>query len=107
MKKAHPTRPHLLAWRKKFDKTQQWLADEIGSTHTTIRRHELGALGVDEKTFAAIAKAYGISVAELSAHPDDAPRAQQMDRVLKAIQHMDEEGLAVIAGFAERIIKPK
>ncbi len=86
-------------------KSQIWLANELGTSHTSVRRQEVGESGVDDVTFAAIAKAYGITVAELSADPNQAERAQQMDRVMRAIQHLDQESLSVIAGFAERISK--
>jgi len=107
MRKKHLIRKHLRAWREKFDQSQVWLANEIGTSHTSIRRQELGESGVDDETFAAIAKAYGITVAELSAPPGEAERAQQMDRVMRAIQHLDQESLSVVAGLAERLKAPK
>ncbi|MBK1656868.1 helix-turn-helix domain-containing protein [Paracraurococcus ruber] len=106
MIRKHPTRPFLRAWRKRLGKTAEWLANEIGTVHSTVLRYEAGTTGVDDATFEAIAKAYGISIAELSAHPNDAEKARAMDRILRAIRDMDEEGLSVIAGFAERM-KPR
>ena len=103
MVKAHPVRPYLKAWRKKLGRKQNWLANEIGTSQSNIVRQERGEIGVDDATFAAIAKAYGISVAELSAHPNEADKAQALDRLLTAVRQMDGETLAVVAGFAERI----
>ncbi len=103
MAKQHSLRPHLKAWRKKLGKRQMWLANIIGTQQSNIARQERGDIGVDDETFAAIAKAYGITVAELSAHPDDAEKARALDRLLTAARQMDSETLAVVAGFAERI----
>ena len=105
MKKGHPTRPYLGAWRLHMKKKKIWLANEIGTSHTTVRRHELGELGVDDTTFAAIAKAYGITVEELSVHPSEAAKAQALHRLSKAVQQMDSESIAVLAGLAERMVK--
>jgi transcriptional regulator with XRE-family HTH domain len=103
MVRKHPARPHLKAWRNFLGKTSQWVANEIGTYHSTILRYEDGVSGVDDATFAALAKAYGVSVAELSVAPADAPRAREMDRILRAIQQMDTEGLAAVAAIAERL----
>ena len=103
MPKKHPVRPYLLAWREHLDKTQEWLANELGTHHSTVLRWEKRGAGVDDQTFAAIAKAYGITVAELSAPPGEAAKARQMDRLLRAIPKMDEEGLRTLATMAERL----
>jgi hypothetical protein len=58
---------------------------------------------VNEETFQAIASAYGITPAELSAPPAEREKAQQLDRLLMACREMDAEALKVIAGFAERM----
>ena len=50
MRKAHPIRPHLLAWRRHMDKTQEWLAEQIGKHHATVLRAERGDAGVDDAT---------------------------------------------------------
>lgn len=86
-----------------MDKSQQWLANELGTHHTSVSRWEKGEAGVDDATFDAIARAYGITVAELSAHPDDAGKAQALDRLMRALQSMDEEGLRALATMAERL----
>jgi len=103
MTKKHPIRPHLKAWRKFMKKTQVWVANEIGTTHSNYLRQEKGETGVDDATFEAIARAYGITVVELLAHPDDAEKARALNRLLNAVRHLDSEALAVVAGFAERI----
>lgn len=103
MVKKHPVRPHLRAWRKHLDKTQQWLANELGTEHSTVGRWEKGQAGVDDATFESIAKAYGITIAELSAPPGDAAKAQQLDRLMRALPLLDEEGLRTVATMAERL----
>lgn len=103
MGKAHPRRPHLKAWREHMDRTQEWLANEIGTSHSTVLRAEKQETGVDDRTFEAIAKAYGITVAELTAAPADREKAQAMDRLLRVVRDMDGPGVALIAGFAERL----
>jgi transcriptional regulator with XRE-family HTH domain len=103
MPKKHPVRPHLLAWRLKMDKSQEWLANELGTHHSTVLRWEKGSAGVDEATFSAIAKAYGITVAELAGAPDDAAKARELDRLLRALRDMDEDGLRALATMAERL----
>lgn len=103
MTKKHPIRPHLKAWRKFFNKTQVWVANEIGTTHSNYLRQEKGETGVDDNTFSTIAKAYGISIAELSAHPNEADKARALNRLLMAVRHLDGAALEVVAGFAERI----
>lgn len=105
MVKQHPIRPHLKAWRKKLGKTQVWLASEIGTTHANCLRQERGETGVDDATFAAIAKAYGITIEELSVHPDDAAKAQALHRLTNAVQKLDGESIAILAGLAERMVK--
>jgi transcriptional regulator with XRE-family HTH domain len=103
MKKRHPIRPHLRAWRLHMGKKQQHIADALAMDHTTVHRHETGASGVDDKTFAAIAAFYGISPAELSAHPSEAARARELHRLWTAAQSMGHADLAALATFAERL----
>lgn len=103
MRKAHPKRPHLLAWRLHFGKSQEWLAEQIGTHHATVLRQEKGAAGVDDQTFAAIARAYGISVEELSAPPSEASKARAVGRLMRAIRELDERGLSTLAGLAEQL----
>ena len=105
MVKQHPIRPHLKAWRKKLGKRQAWLARETETSQSNITRQERGEIGVDDATFAAIAHAYGITIEELSAHPDEAGKAQAIHRLSKAAQLLDRESLAIVAGVAERMIK--
>jgi transcriptional regulator with XRE-family HTH domain len=103
MKKSHPIRPYLRAWRLHMDKTQQDVAEGLGIIHTTVHRHETGASGVDDKTFAAIAAFYGISPAELSGHPSESARARVLHRLYTAAQSMGDEDLAALAQMAERM----
>jgi hypothetical protein len=105
MVKKHPIRPHLLAWRKKLAKTQFWLANELQTSQSNVQRQERGDIGVDDQTFSDIAKAYGITVAELSVSPEDADKARALDRLLRAVKKMDAEGISALASFAE-LIKP-
>lgn len=104
MPKKHPIRPHLLAWRNKMNKSQEWLANELGTAHSSVGRWERGIAGVDDATFEQIARIYGISPAELSAAPGEAAKAQQVDRLMRALSQMDEEGLRTLATMAERLI---
>jgi hypothetical protein len=62
---------------------------------------------VDESTFAAIAAAYGISVAELSAPPADAERAREMGRLLDIVKRLDAKGLRTLADISEQIAPKK
>jgi transcriptional regulator with XRE-family HTH domain len=103
MPKKHPIRLHLMSWRTFLDRTQEWLAAELGVAHSTVLRWEKGTAGVDEATFAAIAQVYGITIAELSAPPADAPKARELDRLMRALPNMDEEGLRALATMAERL----
>ena len=107
MVKKHPIRPHLRVWRKKLGLKQKWLANEIGTHASNVLRQERGDIGVDDATFEAIAKAYGITVAELSAPPKDADKARAMDRLLKAVKALDAEGVVTLASFAERLKPPQ
>lgn len=101
MRKQHPIRPHLLAWRTRLKKTQVWLANEIGTSHSTIQRAETGSLGMDDTTFEAIAKAYGITVAELSAHPDDAEKARALHRLHTIVRSLGAIEIEKLASVAE------
>ena len=98
-------RPYLRPWRKKLGWSQMRLANELGTTHTTIGRYEKGTLKVDDATFANIARVYGITEAELSAHPDDAVRAREMHRIMIAVRELDEVALRALADMAERLPK--
>lgn len=102
MIRKHPTRPHLRAWRLRAGKTLEWVANEIGTSHTTVSRQE-GGTGVDDATFAAIACAYGITVAELSAPPDQAEKARALDCLLRTVRDMDAASIEVLAGLAARL----
>lgn len=104
MAKHHPLRPHLRAWRTTLGYTLEWVAEQIGAHHSSVLRWEKGTAGVDDATFAAIAKVYGITVAELAGTPADAPKHREMDRLLRALPRMDEEGLRALAVMAERLL---
>jgi transcriptional regulator with XRE-family HTH domain len=107
MVKRHPIRPHLLAWRRKMDKSQEWLANELRTHHTSVLRWEKGTAGVDDGTFAEIARIYGITEAELSASPDEAGKARELHRLMTILPKMDEEGMRALATLAERLQPPK
>lgn len=106
MKPKHPVRPHLRAWRMHLHLSQMALAERLGVSHTSVLRWETGESGVSNKMFAAIAEAYGITVAELSAPPDQAAKARQMHRLLTVIPHLDEGALDTLAALAERLAPP-
>lgn len=103
MPKKHPVRPYLLPWRSKMGKTQEWLAEQIGVRHSTVNRQESGFSGVDDLTFAAIAKAYGITIAELSAHPDHSERARSLHRLMTRIANLSDSSIEALAGMAEQL----
>jgi transcriptional regulator with XRE-family HTH domain len=103
MAKRHPIRPHLRTWRRHFGKTLEWVAERLQTSHASVIRWETGAHGVQEETFAAIAAAYGITVAELSAPPAEAARARDLHRLMNAIRDLDDAGLTTIASLAEQI----
>ena len=101
MPKKHPIRPYLFAWRTKMGKSSEWLANELGTVHSTVLRHESGRHGVDDATFKAIAAAYGITVAELSAHPDHSHRARALHRLLETLPKLDDRKVERLADLAE------
>ena len=82
------------------------LADRLGVSHSSIIAWEQGKAGVDEETFASIAKAYGITMAELSVEPSDASRARALHRLLEAVRSLDERRVARLADLAEDLIDP-
>ena len=103
MAKKHPIRPHLRAWRLHFGKTLEWVAERLETSHSTVVRWETGENGVQEATFRAIAEAYGITPAELSAPPGDAKRARALHRLIEAMQRLDDRNLGTLADLAERL----
>lgn len=62
---------------------------------------------MDDKTFFAIARAYGITIAELSGPPADAERARQLHRLLSAAPSLDAGALQTLADLAERLNQSK
>ena len=106
MAKKLPTRPHLRAWRL----TKGWklvpLAERLGVAHSCIIAWEQGKTGVDDTIFASISRAYGITVAELSVEPSDAPRARSVHRLLEALRSLDERRIARLADLAEDLAAP-
>lgn len=106
MAKKLPIRPHLRAWRL----TKGWklvpLAEQLGVAHSCIIAWEKGKAGVDDTNFALIAKAYGITVAELSVEPSDAPRARSVHRLLEALRSLDERRIGRLADLAEDLATP-
>lgn len=107
MRKMHPIRPFLRKWREHFDKSQEWVANETGTSHSSVSRAEAGKTGVDEATFEAIARAYGISVAELSADPAEAVRARELGRLLALARELDDGKLKRLADLAEDLLPEK
>jgi transcriptional regulator with XRE-family HTH domain len=77
------------------------LAERLGVTHSCVIGWEQGKSGVDDSTFASIARAYGITVAELSVNPADAPRARSVHRLLEALRRLDELRISRLADLAE------
>ena len=82
------------------------LADRLGVSHSSIIAWEQGKAGVDEETFASIAKAYGITAAELSVHPTDAPRARSVHRLLEAPRRLDERRIDRLADLTGLLSRP-
>ncbi len=107
MAKKLPIRPHLRAWRLRQNWTLVALANRLGTGHSSVISWEQGKAGVDDATFAAIADAYGISVAELSADPADAERSQALHRLMQAVRVLDDGKLARLADLAEDLAPPK
>lgn len=105
--KKHPARPNLRAWRAHFGFTLEQVAERLGVSHSTVVRWETGENGVSDEVFAAIAAAYGITVAELSAPPADAGRARELHRLMEAMRRLDDANLATLAGLAEQLAKPE
>lgn len=103
MQKAHPSRPHLYAWRRHFDRSQDWLAEAIGKSQSSVQRAEKGLAGVDDATFAAIADAYGITVAELSAPPGEARKAKRLHEIYEALRKLDGPALDTLADLAKQL----
>ena len=99
MRNKLPIRPFLRAWREHFDWSQDTIANKVGTIHSTVSRWERGVSGVDDETFLRIADAYGITVAELSAHPDDAEQAKALGEVLEKLRGMSAAQLRGLAGF--------
>jgi transcriptional regulator with XRE-family HTH domain len=104
--KKLPTRPHLRAWRLAKGWKLVPLAEQLGVAHSCIIAWEQGKTGVDDATFASIANAYGITVAELSVEPSDAPRARSVHRLLEALRSLDERRIARLADLAEDLAAP-
>lgn len=95
MVQAHPSRPFLMAWRKRQGMSKLALAKALGVAHTSVGRWEEGG-GVDDKTFEAIARLYGITPAQLSAHPDEAERAALMGQLMERVQRLDADRLRLL-----------
>ena len=107
MAKRHPIRPHLRAWRNHSGKTLEWVADALGTSHSTVQRWETGENGVQQETFEAIAHTYGITPAELSGPPQDASRARELHRIMTALQQIDDGRLRRLADLAEDLATSK
>ena len=107
MRPKHPIRPHLYAWRVRLGRSSLWLAERLFRTHTSVLRWERGESGVDDATFDAIAAAYGITPAELSAHPNDAERARMLGQVMNVIRDLDTAQLQLLANTAAALAGKK
>ena len=103
MSKKQPIRSHIRAWRLEVGLTLLQAAIATGMDSANLSRAERGLAGMDDASFAALAQAYGITVAELSAPPEERHRAKQMGRVMAALQTLDEKSLAALAELAERM----
>lgn len=101
MAKRHPTRPHLRAWRLHLGKTTLDLANILRTSHSTVLRWEAGENGVQQETFEAIARAYGITPAELSAPPAEAERARLLHRLMTILPQIDDRRLQRLTDLAE------
>lgn len=101
MAKRHPIRPYLKSWRLHYGHTLEWLAERLDVGVSSVFRWESGENGVQEETFQAIAKAYGITPAELSAPPVDAARARHLHRLMEAMRSLDDKRLGRLADLAE------
>lgn len=106
MAKKLPIRPHLRAWRLAKGWKLVPLAEQLGVAHSCIIAWEQGKTGLDDTTFAAIAKIYGITAAELSVETADAPRARSVHRLLEALRSLDERRIARLADLAEDLAAP-
>ena len=103
MSKKQPLRSHIRDWRLERGLTLLQAAQLAGIDTGNLSRAERGLSGMDDATFAALAKVYGVSVAELSVAPEQAPRARQMGRLMTVMQTLDEKNLATLADLAERL----
>lgn len=106
MAKKLPIRPYLRAWRLAKGWKLIPLSARLGVSHSCIIAWEQGRAGVDDATFASIAKAYGITAAELSVEPSDAPRARSLHRLLEAVRSLDERKIGKLADLAEDLAGP-
>lgn len=64
-----PRRTFVREWREHRERTQEWLAEAIGTTKSTISKIERGAVRLDTVVMADIAYALGIDEADLFRHP--------------------------------------
>ena len=65
-------RPNRIAeWRGLRDKSQEWLAEQCGTTHATISRLERGNLDLSEKWMRRIAGTLKVSVFDLLVPEDE------------------------------------
>jgi hypothetical protein len=62
---------------------------------------------VDAETFRKIAEVYGVTVAELSADPNDQSKAQHMHRLMEGWALLDDDDARAIADMAERLAASK
>lgn len=61
---------------------------------------------MQDEVFEAIARAYGITAAELSGPPSDAARARALHRLLNAARGMDDHRLSRLADLADDLAGP-
>ena len=103
MPNPHPPRPHLREWRLHLGRSLKWLADQLATSHPTVIRWERGESGVNDATFQAIARAYGITPAELSAPPSDAERARLLHKLMQTIPNLTDKKLAALTSMADTL----
>lgn len=68
--RRHPRRLFIREWRETRGRNQDWLADAVRSTKSTISKYERGELRLNEEMMEKIAFALGIGEGDLFRHPD-------------------------------------
>ena len=69
-----PNWTHLRAWRRAQRLTLLYVAETVGTTHSTVLRWEKGKQAVPPEKFDERAQVYGCTTTELSYDPNDRAR---------------------------------